>query len=102
MKKQTMKLRIVNKKRLVLSLTLVMFLMISCIFGTVSGKEQQEEKTYVEYTVTYGDTLWKIAERHNYAGADVREVIYNIQTANALSGSDIEQGRTLLIPVETY
>jgi len=102
MKKQKMKYRIKNKKRLVLSLTLVMFILMSCFLGTVTGKEQTKEKTYIEYTVTYGDTLWNIAERHNFSGADVREVIYNIKTANALEGSDIEHGRTLLIPVETY
>ncbi len=95
-----MRLRIVNKTKFVVSLTLIVFLALSCVFGTVMGKEKAKEKTYVEYTVTYGDTLWSIASRHNYSNADVREVIYNIQTENALAGSYVEQGRTILIPVD--
>ncbi len=97
-----MKLRIVNKTKLITSLTLIAFIALSCVFGTVMGKENAKEKTYVEYTVTYGDTLWNIAERHNYSNADVREVIYNIQTVNALDDSSVEQGRTILIPVESF
>ena len=87
---------------------LIAVILILSIIGSLSiylvltNINKTKEKTYIEYTVTYGDTLWNIAERHNFSGADVREVIYNIKTANALEGSDIEHGRTLLIPVETY
>ncbi len=97
-----MKLRIVNKTRLAISLTLIAIFALSCVFGTVMGKENVSEKTYVEYTVTYGDTLWDIAQRHNYSNTDVREVMYNIEMVNALDGSFLEQGRTILIPVETF
>lgn len=97
-----MKLRIANKTRLITSLTLIVFFALSCVLGTVMGKESSGEKTYVEYTVTCGDTLWEIASRHNYSGADVREVIYNIKTVNALEDSNVQQGRTILIPVESF
>ncbi|MBR6801280.1 MAG: LysM peptidoglycan-binding domain-containing protein [Eubacteriaceae bacterium] len=100
MTKRRIRIRIVNKKRLVFSLTLIAILAVSCVFGTVMGKEEQAERTYVEYTVTSGDTLWSIAQKHNYAKTDVREIIYNIKEANALVGSTVEQGRTILIPLD--
>ena len=100
MTRRKMKLRIVNKTRLITALSLIAILAVSCVFGTVMGKEKADENAYIEYTVTYGDTLWSIAEKHNYAETDVRKVIYSIEKTNALAGGELEQGRTILIPVD--
>ena len=102
MNKRSMKFRIVNKTKLTLTLAVIFVIILTCIVGPVSGKEAVNEHTYVEYTVTLGDTLWSIAERYNYDNIDVREVIYNIKQANALDNGIVEYGQTLMIPVDTF
>jgi len=43
------------------------------------------------YTVVAGDSLWKLAKKHN-------TTVEAIQTANGLSDSNIRIGQTLIIP----
>ncbi|MFS0722344.1 LysM peptidoglycan-binding domain-containing protein [Paenibacillus sp. 1P07SE] len=48
--------------------------------------------------VTTGDTLWKIATTHKPAGMDVREAVYLLQSRNALQGSSLVAGQSLILP----
>jgi nucleoid-associated protein YgaU len=50
----------------------------------------------VTYRVQVYDTLWTIASAH-YAG-DVRNAVWQIQSANHLSGAAIRPGQTLVLP----
>ncbi|MBE6038497.1 MAG: LysM peptidoglycan-binding domain-containing protein [Anaerofustis stercorihominis] len=102
MNKRSIKYRIVNKTKLTITLVMIFLTAFTCIIAPVSGKESSAERTYVEYTVTLGDTLWSIAERYNYNNDDVREVIYNIRQANSMNDSIIEHGQTILIPVNQF
>jgi LysM repeat protein len=52
----------------------------------------------VAYTVAAGDTLWAIAGRLAGPGEDRRPVVSEIRRINALEGSLIHPGQTLLIP----
>lgn len=50
----------------------------------------------VVYRVQVYDTLWTIAAAHY--GGDVRDAIWQIQSANHLSGSGIRPGEMLVLP----
>jgi LysM repeat protein len=52
----------------------------------------------VAYTVAAGDTLWAIAGRLAGPGQDRRPVVSEIRRINALEGSLIHPGQTLLVP----
>jgi hypothetical protein len=48
------------------------------------------------YRVQVYDTLWTIASKH-YAG-DLREAVWQIQSANHLSGTTLTPGERLVLP----
>ena len=50
----------------------------------------------VVYRVKADDTLWTIASNH-YRG-DIRAVIWQIQSANHLNGSELVPGERLVLP----
>ena len=75
------KLRIVNKKRFISSISIMIILIIS-IFNCVSATKTVE---YQEYTVTQGDTLWSIASENKRAGQDIREYIYELREINNMN-----------------
>ena len=50
----------------------------------------------VVYRVQAYDTLWTIASAHY--GGDVRDAVWQIQSANHLSGAAIQPGETLVLP----
>lgn len=54
-----------------------------------------------QITVHTGDTMWAIADHWTEQGEDVREVIYRICEANALSNTNLQPGQKLLVPVRT-
>lgn len=55
--------------------------------------------SFESVTVSFGDTLWSIAEEVA-PGADPRDVVADISRLNALSGGAIEIGQKLSIPAE--
>jgi nucleoid-associated protein YgaU len=50
----------------------------------------------VTYRVQPYDTVWTIASAHY--GGDVRNAVWQIQSANHLSGASIHPGQTLVLP----
>ena len=50
----------------------------------------------VVYRVKANDTLWSIASRHY--GGDVREVVWQIESANHITSGAISPGERLLLP----
>jgi len=50
----------------------------------------------VTYRVKAYDTLWSIAATH-YSG-DVRDAVWEIQSANHLAGSSIQPGELIVLP----
>lgn len=75
------KLRIVNKKRFVTSISILIVIIISifnCVFATKTVE-------YENYTVAQGDTLWSIASENKKVGQDVREYIYELREVNNMN-----------------
>ena len=75
------RLRIVNKKRFISSISVMIILFIS-IFNCVSATKTVE---YQDYTVVQGDTLWSIASENLKSGQDIREYIYELREVNNLN-----------------
>ena len=51
------------------------------------------------YTVADGDTLWKIAANLTPQGRDVRDTVAEIQDVNAMTGSELQAGEQILLPL---
>lgn len=51
------------------------------------------------YVVAHGETLWSIAQSVGEPGSDVYETIYEIQDLNGMSGSSLQAGQQILVPV---
>ena len=88
-------MRIKNKKRFIISLT-ILFVLISFICNIVSTKVfSYTSLEYAEITVSQGDTLWSIASKMD---GDINKNIYEIKKVNNLKTSYIYAGHTLIIP----
>ena len=51
------------------------------------------------YTVGTGETLWSIAANLTPEGRDVRETLAEIKSVNALTGSALQAGQQILLPL---
>lgn len=97
------KLRIVNKKRFMLSTTflmIILFFMISNVFAVINRVEGFQEPKYKEVVVTGGDTVWNLAREYSPKNKDVRKAIYEISMVNDLDSYDIFPGQVIKIPLE--
>jgi hypothetical protein len=52
------------------------------------------------YTVGSGETLWSIAAAFAAPGEDVREVVDELSALNGMTGSALDAGDQILVPVE--
>lgn len=50
-----------------------------------------------DYTVGYGDTLWKIASKHAPKGMDVREYIFELEKINGADVAQLKVGQTITL-----
>jgi LysM repeat protein len=58
-----------------------------------------DQLVYVNRTVTYGDTLWEIAEEYAPEKTDLRKFVATICDTNNLRSKEIHPGQSLQIPV---
>lgn len=99
------RLVIVNKKRFMLSTTLIMiilFSIISSIGAVINRVEGYEEPEYIEKVVESGDTIWSLARDCSPKDKDIRESIYRIGIINNLNSYDIFPGQVIKIPKDSY
>lgn len=90
-------MRIVNKKRFILSMSFIFVVLIS-IFSFVGSKVfSYTAPEYHTIVVSEGDTLWQIAMR---GGGNIGENIYQIKEVNSLNSSCIYPGQVLKVPFE--
>ena len=90
-------MRIKNKKRFILSLT-VLFALISFLCSMVTSKVfSHTAQEYKEIVVSEGDTLWSIASKLD---GNINENIYKIRKINNLNDSYIYAEQELIIPCE--
>ena len=96
-------MRIVNKKKFIKMITLIMgIIIISLICFSNISFSKGEIKTKTIY-VSNGDTLWTIAEEEQennvyYEDTDIRDIIYQIKKLNNLeNNSNLSEGQKLII-----
>lgn len=97
-----MKLKIVNKRRFIISITVLFFLLLSCTCAAVSNKTNEKVSYNKRYVYT-GDTLWSIAEEEKennsyYKDKDVRYIIYDLKNINNMDNSSVFEGQEIYIP----
>lgn len=94
------RVRIANRKKFITRTALLLFLcfcLVSIPLNLIRADGFQE-RPYKEITVRPGDTLWDIAKSED-TGRDLREVVFEIDKVNGLSGRMIQPGETLRIPL---
>lgn len=71
------------------------------IMQSVASVTTPEPASVVETTmiVSSGDTLWAIAAEYATEGSDIRKMVYSIKKRNHLTGSSLQAGQTLIIPM---
>ena len=89
-------LKIKNKTRFTFSIFIIFVIIISLFSMFTSKVFSYQEPQYTEITISYGDTLWSIAQKLE---GNINENIFNIQKINNLENCNIYEGQKLLIPV---
>ena len=92
-------MRIVNKKRFIKSLALVLFLLLSLIHTSIAKEEDKKE--VIDYQIRSGQTLWSIAKEFTPNNKDIRQTIYEIEQINEQDLSVIYPGQTIKIQIES-
>lgn len=87
-------MRIVNKKRFILVIMILIILVIT-LFSHCSAMPKNNEIESI--TVSAGDTLWSIASEHKKSGQDVREYLYELRKLNNLENCIIYPGQKIKI-----
>ena len=83
---------------LVLSLAVVLASAFGLSAGAGTSDSVGAPTSFVEVTVAPGDTLWSLATRMA-DGADVRAMVDEIASVNALASADIQAGQKVRIPL---
>jgi len=82
----------------VLSLAVV----LASVFGLRAGAGTTDSigapTSFIEVTVAPGDTLWSLASRMA-EGGDVRAMVDEIASVNALASADLQAGQKVRIPL---
>ena len=94
----------INKVRMTGSIILIVILISlsaitvsSAMGGVVSHFTNLTHKTYTTVEVSYGDTLWNLAEEY-CSNKDVRAAVMEIYSINNLRSEAIYPGQTIRIP----
>lgn len=88
-------MKIANKKRFILSITILTTIIIS-IFNLVFANVEKSVTT-IEHTVVSGETLWSIATEYKKDRQDIREYIYELRKLNNLEDCNLNVGQEILI-----
>lgn len=88
-------MRIKNKKRFILSMTILTTIIVS-IFN-LAFANVEKSITVAEHTVVCGETLWSIATEYKKDGQDIREYIYELRKLNNLEDCILQVGQEILI-----
>lgn len=97
-------MKIVNKKKFIRSLILVLGFVIFIIFILVNNSFSHSEISYKKVYISSGDTLWNIAKLEKNSNAyfenkDIRDIVYELKSTNNLSNSNLVVGQALNIPI---
>ncbi len=97
-----MKIKVVNKKKFIRSLIVVLGLIILALLS-ISKTYSKTEISYKEDYIVKGDTLWSIAEKEvnsneYYKNKDIRKVMFEIKKVNNLQDGNLTVGQKIMIP----
>ena len=92
------RLRIRNKKRLIVSLMLIVLAFLAIIIP----RQGTSQVSYKPYRVAYGDTYWGIAKQLQEQGyrsrADIRDVVHELISKSSIPAHELREGDTIYIP----
>jgi hypothetical protein len=92
------RLRIRNKKRLMVSLILIVLTFLAIIIP----RKGTNQVNYKPYRVAYGDTYWGIAKQLQQAGykpkADIRDVVHELISKSGIPAHELKEGDTIYVP----
>ena len=93
-------IRVKSRFRFITFLVIVTGLMISGLgFATGINESTASVTTdYDTYVVSYGETLWSIADEINDSNMDTRKVLYVIRQLNDIQPEDLQPGMELIVP----
>ena len=96
-------MKIVSIGKFIRSIVIMIVLVLITLSLFNTKALSNEEIVYMNYTVSYGENLWQIAElvKENnvaFANKDIREIIYEIKKINNKNSASIYENETLLIP----
>ena len=83
---------------LVLSLAVVLASLFGLKAGAGTTNSVGAPTSFIEVTVAPGDTLWSLASRMA-SGSDVRAMVDEIASVNALASADLQAGQKVRIPL---
>lgn len=95
--------RLTRRGRLVRTLlVLSLAVVLASVFGLSAGAGTSDSvgtpTSFIEVTVAPGDTLWSLASRMA-EGADIRAMVDEIASVNALASADLQAGQKVRIPL---
>ncbi len=98
-----MKVKIVNVKKFIRSVIIIIIGGILLLFISLNNTYSKGEIKYKTEYITYGDTIWKIAEkeyRENkyFENKDIRSIIKEIKSINSMENQILQVGEKILIP----
>lgn len=91
-----MKLRIVNHKKFIRSIAILVFILIG-LFNISIAKTDKAKAEIITYTITKNETLWSIAKQFTPDTKDIRQTIYEIEKLNNMKDATIYEGQTIQI-----
>lgn len=97
------KIRVANKKRFLiflLSVTTIVFLVISILSENTKVYSSEYEAKYIEVKVEKGDTIWNIAVKNKPKDYDTRKMVYEIMENNKLQTASIHPGDVIRVPIK--
>ena len=92
-----------KKERIKNILKLVIVIILLNALFSIKGTYSKGNISYKKEYVSFGDTLWSIAERESksnkyYQDKDIRYIIYDLKQINNLHGSNLSEGQEIKIP----
>lgn len=94
--------KIVSPLRFVTFVTVVLVLVALLTINMLglNNASGASKNYYKQIEVTYGDTLWDIADRNMPGDMDPRQAVYEISNLNDIDDGQIYPGQILLVPTE--
>lgn len=96
-------MKIVNKVKFIKTIFVLNLIILIFIFFCNKTYSNVETKYKEEY-ISYGDTLWDIAQKEvennkYFENKDIREVVSSIKNLNNLNNTNLKEGQKILIPI---